>query len=782
MFDLVKYGRENELSDFTLGATAVVATYCKNHISECEKNTNVIKIVESLETEFQETLPLVLHDRRSKDNTLILLKALGNIGVIQRKFEIYLKRSLIEGIDYPIEIRVQTVQAFRRSDCLRTRDYFLDIYRNLTMNNEIRIASYLQTMKCPDYISVKFIKDILKTEKVNQVGTFVWSHLHNLVKSASPVQVEVQGLLADGDLGLKFNMDMRKYSRNYENSLFFDEYNFGIISDSNVIFGTDSYLPKSLSLNFTTDVFGESINFFEINTRAEGFEHIVESVFGPKGPLNADYIKARFKDLYEKFVNATEESFEPIDDLVMDRRRRGLKDSSQERGGRAMQNELLNNIKKFGYKMPHDPQAFRATFGMKIFGNDLKFKTSDGLEEFNKWFKHVNPRTYLNAIFSGKDYTYTKSGIFFDSSYQVPLVSGLPLTITALGASSTDLRYSGKIGNESMGYEVEARLKPSVSIDAIATMKADLFYSACGVKVKANLYSSASVEAKLKFNLNNNDKLISLQVNLPQERNEILSVRSEMLVLKQEREIKQRGFRKRYANSTCTWPIVERAIGLKLCADYSLPDVSKTKMAHPSLILSGPVKLDIHLDKTDPTAKIFQFLCRWKAGADRSEGSITFETPGSAIPRHFSANVTKAMDMFSAAMNFQNGNMVHTAVGEYKFSETNKHLDVSLNLNNEKYLSLEMGMNRTDVKNGYSYSPKFVLAIQNDKIAGMVGIIKMIQKNEIKQIDIDLKFETKRLQSKWEGYVIRSPTSVLSKIGVDYRVSIFEDKFFYFKF
>lgn len=82
-------------------------------------------------------------------------------------------------------------------------------------------------MRCPDYLSVYKIKKVLEAEEVNQVGSFVWSHLNNLAKSASPVRVEAQGLLTSNDLGTKYKMDLRRFSRNFEYSLFFDEYNFG---------------------------------------------------------------------------------------------------------------------------------------------------------------------------------------------------------------------------------------------------------------------------------------------------------------------------------------------------------------------------------------------------------------------------------------------------------------------------------------------------------------------------------------------------------------------------
>lgn len=764
MSELVRYGLDKNLPDYILSATAVAATYCKQQ-DDCGSQTNIATIVSSLESELEKIQEF--DTRNSKDKTVLLLKALGNIGVFNKpKFDQYIKRTFIENHQLPTEIRIQAVQVFRRSDCAKHNDYFMDLYKNYTMQSEVRIYSYLQTMRCPDYISIKMIKHVLRNEKINQVGSFVWSHLHNLLKSASPVNVFIQGLLADADLGNKFNMDRRRFSRNYEYSLFFDDYNFGFTSDSNLIFGTDSYIPKSLSLNLTADVFGESINFFELNTRLEGYEHLLESVFGPNGPLNGDVIRDKFKRLYDKLMNST--SDDSSEEEIYDRKRRDL------RSGRAMKPELESSIGQFGYTLKNNPRALRTVLGLKIFGNDLRYRTSEGPLEFNDLLQYVSLINYASIIFSGQELTYTKSGVFLDAFYQVPLITGVPLKVSALGASSLDTRFLGNFVNSTNeGYNVEVKFKPSVSVDVISNMNADLFYETIGVKVKANLYSSTAVEANIKLKTNPGDQLVSVQLNLPQERNEILSVRSEMTVLQEHNEIRQRGFKKRYTNSTCTWPYVEKAVGLKLCADYSLPDVSKTKLTHPSLILSGPVKLDIHLDKADPTARLFELEYRWVMDnlTNIAEGSMIFHTPGSEIPRVFSANLTTTPSLYSASMDFRNGDLHHSAIGEYSFSEVKRHLNISLNLNGQEYLALEVGMNRTTWKNGYIYQPKFLLEINRDKIAGMVGKLKVTNKNNVMQCDVEIVFETKRLRTKLGGYVMRNEVSLNVGLDLNYQVS-----------
>lgn len=84
-----------------------------------------------------------------------------------------------------------------------------------------------------------------------------------------------------------------------------------------------------------------------------------------------------------------------------------------------------------------------------------------------------------------------------------------------------------------------------------------------------------------------------------------------------------------------------------------------------------------------------------------------------------------------------------------------------------------MNMNRTVIKNGWTYYPRFLLTINNEKIAGLAGTITVTSKNKITQNDINLMFETKRLQSRIAGYVTKTETAYLTKLKMDYRVRQF---------
>lgn len=66
-------------------------------------------------------------------------------------------------------------------------------------------------------------------------------------------------------------------------------------------------------------------------------------------------------------------------------------------------------------------------------------------------------------------------------------------------------------------------------------------------------------------------------------------------------------------------------------------------------------------------------------------------------------------------------------------------------------------------------TPKFMLIINDQKIAGMVGMIKTVDKNNVLQHDIDLRFETKKMSSSAVGHVIKTETSLTTKMQYTYK-------------
>jgi hypothetical protein len=154
-----------------------------------------------------------------------------------------------------------------------------EVLQNSLEDSELRVHAYLTLMQCPSTDSVRFVEQILASEEVNQVGSFIWTHLTNMMETSNPHKQDVRTILESVTLQKKFDMDKRKFSRNLEWSAFSQLINAGGMAESNLIWSENSFVPRSASLNLTVDMFGESVNLLEIGARVQGLEKTLEKLF-----------------------------------------------------------------------------------------------------------------------------------------------------------------------------------------------------------------------------------------------------------------------------------------------------------------------------------------------------------------------------------------------------------------------------------------------------------------------------------------------------------------------
>lgn len=107
------------------------------------------------------------------------------------------------------------------------RRAFLNTFSSREEDSEVRINAYLSAMACPDRHILTNVRRVLEEEEVNQVGSFVWTHLTNLQETNDPFKKDIKDIVNDVTLSKAFDMDKRKFSRNYEGSMFFDSINTG---------------------------------------------------------------------------------------------------------------------------------------------------------------------------------------------------------------------------------------------------------------------------------------------------------------------------------------------------------------------------------------------------------------------------------------------------------------------------------------------------------------------------------------------------------------------------
>lgn len=83
----------------------------------------------------------------------------------------------------------------------------------------------------------------------------------------------------------------------------------------------------------------------------------------------------------------------------------------------------------------------------------------------------------------------------------------------------------------------------------------------------------------------------------------------------------------------------------------------------------------------------------------------------------------------------------------------------------------QMGYNATAVRNGFRYLPLFLLTINDERIAGLTGSIKAIDKKGVKQYDVNLEFETKKARAALNGYITKTELTTTPKLTLSYLVS-----------
>lgn len=269
------------------------------------------------------------------------------------------------------------------------------ILRTADLDSELRISAYLQLMRCPSPATLTTVQQVLEAEQVNQVGSFIWTHLTNIKESSEPIKESLAAILDNVELRKSFDLDKRKFSRNVEWSYFSELLNAGGALDADIIFSQQSFLPRAAHLNLTADVFGQAYNVFELGGRAEGLQQLLEDVLHGGG-------RSR-RSINNGVVSRLDDSFQP-----------------------------------------RDTETPRASYYVRMFGNELSYRDMRGFG-LDSLRGQLNYLEWLMKLAEPQDFELTKSLGFMDTEWYLATASGLPLKLSAQGLTTTHLKVSGKL-------------------------------------------------------------------------------------------------------------------------------------------------------------------------------------------------------------------------------------------------------------------------------------------------------------------------------------------------
>ncbi|VDI44373.1 Hypothetical predicted protein [Mytilus galloprovincialis] len=530
------------------------------------------------------------------------LRAFGNAGFSS---SITMVTSCLTRKENPTEVRLAAAQAFRRMACDANRNELMTIYSNRDEDSEIRIAAYLGLMTCPSKSILNKIQTTLESEEVNQVGSFVWTHLTNLMETSSPLKQSIKSILSNDILKKEFNLEKMKYSRNYEASFFLEKLNTGAAIDSNLIWSSKSFLPRSAMTNLTVDLFGHSVNLFEFGGRVEGLEYFLESYFGPEG-------------YFGKSKDVVKQSVKGISNKAMDK---------------------LNE--EFGSTM----EEFKGSMYLRIFGNELQYINTDDIKSLIEG-QNFNILDFIINLAKEQDYSFTQSFMFLDTSLIIPTMAGFPLNISLDGSATIDLQASGKmdlrqIQSNPMTVSIDGKIRPSAALEVTSLMSVDAFVTKAGMKMVSSVNSASAVEGHLEIK---GGQLFSAEWKTPDAKTEIFEAKTSFFTVHRDETREQKMItQNRQTKKLCTGDDLSHVTGLELCGEISYPNAS-LKADSPYFPLTGPLTAGVTLYKRDSHTS---YKMEYKFGKTKSVviANVGFNTPGSKVDREmrlgFNLNMKK---------------------------------------------------------------------------------------------------------------------------------------------
>ncbi|XP_068239150.1 uncharacterized protein [Palaemon carinicauda] len=561
-----------------LGTSALINNFCKLH-KTCEAEPRVQHIVQLIEKQLGAGCRFT--NEEEKENILVALKALGNAGHWVNAKSI-LDTCYLEEND--MEIRIAALDAWRHTPCEYDRSKILTLFQDESYDPELRIAAYLSFMSCPTPSFINIVKERLISEGVNQVGSFIWTHMTNMQESAAPEKQWIRKMIDEDLLQQKFNSDALRFSRNYESSFFMNELNIGASLESNVIFNSKSYLPRSAMLNLTLDLFGESINFFEIGGRIDGFEAYIERFFGSNGYFPEEHIEQVLKNM------------------------------------RSNSNAESTTLEGFLDKISDEPEG---SYYLRVFGNELHYHHFHGMENFFMKSDKSNPLDFLLDILRQGKLDYTKSVQLLDMHMNIPTVSGLPLILDSKIVGTFGLEMTSNFQAETFtNFNVEGHLHPSAALEFEGNIILDAHVTKTGLRVSSTLHTSTFLDGKVQIV---EGKVVDIAINSPKEKVELLDVKGEVIyIVNNEHQKKEPSHKKELQG--CTPDI----LGMELCGSF---------MTSPM----GPFSMDIYLKKTGTQTG---YMMHFKRDTDMLE--VLLDTPGSQNDHKVSLTLTKVENSITA--------------------------------------------------------------------------------------------------------------------------------------
>ncbi|XP_071348305.1 uncharacterized protein [Trachinotus anak] len=596
-----------------LAGSSLVYQLCQRSQTSCSELPPVRTLMQTLEETLREGC-----EGEEPTRVFYALKSVGNTGLSAPAFTPLLNRCVLSH-SAALELRLAAVQAFRRFPCSADRSVLLQLYRSSQEDPEVRIAAYQQLFRCPDQNVFQVVKATLRNETSSQVGSFVWSHLTNVLRSEDPMKQALIDSLPDDIISRDFEAEFLKYSFYSDHTV---ASGLGITNlETSLIFSPKSFLPRSATANLTVYVHGRAHNLMEVDLHVENAEPLFKNIF------------AHDSDGESTTPNHKHE-----------RRRTRRKSDDSHRGEKekclSSTNNLLEQARAmlFGRRKTEE-NRLKCWAGVKVFGNELSMFTCEDL------YNRINQLSLSVAglavkLLKGQEVQLNHRAVLMTEELLLPSLSGLPVKLSINMTSLISLRLKGNVNyRDTSHFSLTGYIKPNAYVGLAARMGVDGALGQAAVDWVSELRSSTSLDGSVQLQ---EGRDVRVTLNTPEDVMDIISLSSRVFQLSGDHREELKGPKSRIQTTTCTPKTWSKMVGWQFCsnASYALP------AAGISLPPAGPTYLSLRLLKLDRGLHYYLLEAAYSLLPQRGtwlprEASLhlLLATPQSSIPRDMSLDL-----------------------------------------------------------------------------------------------------------------------------------------------
>ncbi|XP_071976806.1 uncharacterized protein [Engystomops pustulosus] len=529
-----------------------------------------------------------------------VLKAVGNAGLAAGSLIPTLSRCAISRTN-PESTRLAAVDAFRRIPCSANRDILFELYQGMEDTEEIRIAAYYTAMKCPSQELLYLVRQTLRHETSTQVGSFVWSHLSQLLESDDPLKQVLADILPDDILAKDFEGESWKYST-YSDATVHSE-SVGANMEASLIFTPSSFIPRSAMANLTVHTLGRAVNVMEFGIRLENAEDFLKSMLGRhSSTLNEILVGKDEEDKQFTSEPPTETVTPPTDKKPTSKRYNPgellEKKSDQQKVKKSKHScpsgkyNKLNELQQKFTKGMTDRKELRCGLSLKIFGNELIFLDCEGVRDTVKQYS-LSLAGLAVKLLKGQEVQYNRRLTLAADGVIFPAISGFPIQLAINSSVSTNIKIRGNMDfKQQNNFFVNGYVKPSASLQLSSQMGITGTVGNIGLKWVTGVKTVTSLDGGIHMKRGQDLKIF---LNTHEESMEILDYSSQLYLMTVNVLEEIQSPRGQAEKKSCMNEEASKLLGWQPCLELSFPE-GENPLPFP---LSGPGKALLVLRKHD---------------------------------------------------------------------------------------------------------------------------------------------------------------------------------------